>query len=200
MLHAPLLLATAKLDINLLVNASPSPPPSNTQPPYPRSISVPTSGSQHPLVSSPSTSSTSQFSTSTAPPNIYQTGHQHQQQQQQLPYPQQQQQQVYGQRRPGPPLPVPPPSAAQSAISKRPPPSNIHPSASPAKKHNSKWGPDEDALIIQLRGGGMKWEDISKKLPGRSVIACRLHYQNYLERRTPWDEEKKDKLARLYDR
>ncbi len=46
----------------------------------------------------------------------------------------------------------------------------------------------------------MKWEDISNRLPGRTVIACRLHYQNYLERRQPWDEEKKDKLARLYDR
>ena len=33
-----------------------------------------------------------------------------------------------------------------------------------------------------------------------SVTACRLHYQNYLERRTPWDEEKMKKLKRLYDR
>ncbi|KAG7103207.1 hypothetical protein HYQ44_017295 [Verticillium longisporum] len=46
----------------------------------------------------------------------------------------------------------------------------------------------------------MKWEDISKRLPGRSAISCRLHYQNYLERRSEWDEEKKTKLARLYER
>ena len=46
----------------------------------------------------------------------------------------------------------------------------------------------------------MKWEDISKRLPGRSAISCRLHYQNYLERRSEWDEEKKNRLARLYER
>lgn len=70
---------------------------------------------------------------------------------------------------------------------------------SPAKKQ-SKWSPDEDAKIIQLRGEGMKWEDISKHLPGRSAISCRLHYQNYLERRSEWDEDRKNKLARLYER
>jgi hypothetical protein len=55
-------------------------------------------------------------------------------------------------------------------------------------------------LIIDLRGRGMKWEDISKQLPGRSAISCRLHYQNYLERRSEWDEDRKNKLARLYER
>lgn len=69
----------------------------------------------------------------------------------------------------------------------------------PVKKQ-SKWTPDEDELIIRLRGSGMKWEDISKQLPGRSAISCRLHYQNYLERRSEWDEERKNKLARLYER
>lgn len=70
---------------------------------------------------------------------------------------------------------------------------------SPAKKQ-SKWSVEEDAKIIQLRGEGMKWEDISKHLPGRSAISCRLHYQNYLERRSEWDEDRKNKLARLYER
>lgn len=46
----------------------------------------------------------------------------------------------------------------------------------------------------------MKWEDISEQLPGRSAISCRLHYQNYLERRSEWDEDRKNKLARLYER
>ena len=70
---------------------------------------------------------------------------------------------------------------------------------SPAKRQ-SKWTAEEDAIIIELRGSGMKWEDISKRLPGRSAISCRLHYQNYLERRSEWDEEKKNRLARLYER
>lgn len=46
----------------------------------------------------------------------------------------------------------------------------------------------------------MKWDDIAKRLPGRSSISCRLRYQNYLEKRAVWDEEKKNKLARLYAR
>lgn len=73
-------------------------------------------------------------------------------------------------------------------------------SAEPPARKQSKWSPEEDALIIELRGRGMKWEDISKRLPGRSAISCRLHYQNYLERRSEWDEDKKNKLARLYER
>lgn len=78
--------------------------------------------------------------------------------------------------------------------------SSGHPAESPAKKKQSKWSAEEDAAIIELRGNGMKWEDISRNLPGRSAISCRLRFQNYLERRSEWDEEKKNKLARLYER
>lgn len=100
---------------------------------------------------------------------------------------------------PGPAAMAMPPltKTGPSGAAKRLQPS--HTSESPAKKQ-SKWSPDEDALIIELRGSGMKWEDISKRLPGRSAISCRLHYQNYLERRSEWDEDKKNKLARLYER
>jgi hypothetical protein len=72
--------------------------------------------------------------------------------------------------------------------------------AAPPAKKQTKWTPAEDELIIKLRGRGEKWENISKQLPGRSPISCRLHYQNYLERRSEWDEDKKNKLARLYER
>lgn len=82
---------------------------------------------------------------------------------------------------------------------KRGHPSAHHSSPPPAKKQQ-KWSPEEDALIIELRGGGMKWDDISKRLSHRSPISCRLHYQNYLEKRSDWDDERKTKLARLYDR
>ncbi|KAI1093786.1 hypothetical protein F5B19DRAFT_104497 [Rostrohypoxylon terebratum] len=74
-----------------------------------------------------------------------------------------------------------------------------HAAESPAKKQ-SKWTKEENAMITELRGNGMKWDDISRRLPGRSAISCRLHYQNYLEKRSSWDEEKKNKLARLYER
>ncbi|RYZ98666.1 MAG: hypothetical protein EOP11_20340, partial [Proteobacteria bacterium] len=40
-------------------------------------------------------------------------------------------------------------------------------------------------------GKSFKWDDIAKRLPGRSSISCRLRYQNYLEKRAIWDEEKK---------
>lgn len=89
------------------------------------------------------------------------------------------------------------PAPPATAGIKRPQPG--HSTEQPAKKQ-SKWSPEEDALIIELRGRGMKWEDISKRLPGRSAISCRLHYQNYLERRSEWDEDRKNKLARLYER
>ncbi|OWY50692.1 MYB DNA-binding-like protein [Alternaria alternata] len=69
-----------------------------------------------------------------------------------------------------------------------------------AAKKQSKWTPEEDNLIIQLRGQGTKWDDIANHLPGRSSISCRLRYQNYLEKRAPWDEEKKNKFAKCYER
>lgn len=90
-----------------------------------------------------------------------------------------------------------PPSATASVPSKRQQAPN--PSESVAKRQ-SKWSPEEDEKILRLRGEQMKWEDISKQLPGRSAISCRLHYQNYLERRLEWDEGRKNKFARLYER
>lgn len=69
-----------------------------------------------------------------------------------------------------------------------------------AEKKQSKWSTEEDRLLIELRGNGMKWEDIAKHFPGRSGISCRLRFQNYLERRSGWDEEEMNKFARLYQR
>lgn len=93
--------------------------------------------------------------------------------------------------------------AKRSASHLNPPSSHHHNTRAtdshPAKKQ-SKWSPYEDSKIISLRAEGMKWEDISRHLPGRSAISCRLHYQNYLERRSEWDEDRKDRLARLYER
>ncbi|KAF2660209.1 hypothetical protein K491DRAFT_589513 [Lophiostoma macrostomum CBS 122681] len=106
----------------------------------------------------------------------------------------------------GPPVPAgalhgpPGPNGSPpSQMIKRAPSQTPLPEESPAKKQ-SKWTPEEDNLTIELRGQGMKWDDIAKRLPGRSSISCRLRYQNYLEKRAVWDEEKKNKLARLYAR
>lgn len=82
---------------------------------------------------------------------------------------------------------------------KRPAPDDQHPFEQPAKRQ-SKWSNEENQRIIELRGTGMKWEEVARYLPGRTALSCRLHYQNFLERRAEWDEEKKNKLARLYER
>ncbi|KAG5995736.1 hypothetical protein E4U52_007859 [Claviceps spartinae] len=105
----------------------------------------------------------------------------------------------------GPPLPPPvsltsPRPGASASNTAHPRRSMQSPRGSQRVKKQSKWSAEEDAIIIGLRGAGMKWEDVSKRLPGRSAISCRLHYQNYLERRSEWDEERKNKLARLYER
>ncbi|ORX92421.1 hypothetical protein BCR34DRAFT_500750 [Clohesyomyces aquaticus] len=73
------------------------------------------------------------------------------------------------------------------------------PEESLAKKQ-CKWTLEEDNLTIELRGQGMKWDNIAKRLPGRSSISCRLRYQNYLEKRTIWDGKQLNKLARSYAR
>ncbi|KAK3169303.1 hypothetical protein OEA41_008686 [Lepraria neglecta] len=73
---------------------------------------------------------------------------------------------------------------------------------SPAKKR-FRWSDAEDAEITRLKDSGMTWEDISKKLRGRSAISCRSHYQN-LERRSEkkqeWDEKKRNKPGRVGQR
>jgi len=101
-------------------------------------------------------------------------------------------------------VPPQPPKETEQLPLQPPSPSLKRPLApkstsSPSKKQ-TKWTPEEDAIIIELRGRNEKWEDISKKLPGRSTIAARLRYQNYIERQSVWDDEKKTKLARLYER
>lgn len=229
MLQAPLTVTTAKLDISLLLKSSPSPPSTSYQqqrePPQallPRSSSVPPQA--QPLARGPASHRTSVSSTvSTATSHAaLSTATSQPSQASQTPFLQE-----GSVQRPrissvasASALPLPHSSSrhtsrytqqpqsphAQSILPsphhlpmKRPPPSTPHPAASPAKRQ-SKWTPEEDALIIDLRGSQMKWEDISKRLPGRSAISCRLHYQNYLERRSEWDDERKNRLARLYER
>lgn len=94
---------------------------------------------------------------------------------------------------------APPHSAPLPTIAKRSASSAPTAGESPPKKHG-KWTAEEDQSMTELRGNGLKWEDVAARIPGRTALGCRLRYQNYLERRAEWDEEKKNKLARLYDR
>lgn len=107
------------------------------------------------------------------------------------------QQSLLGPSLAGPSPPSQPPSIAPSIPLKR---GADEPAGPPEKRHHGKWTQEEENIAIELRRQGMKWEDISKHIPGRSAISCRLHYQNYCEKRPEWNEEKKNKMARLYNR
>ncbi|CAD6581116.1 MAG: hypothetical protein ASARMPREDX12_000365 [Alectoria sarmentosa] len=193
--HKPLLSPVSKLEIKDIIEGSPSPPPRTTQSPaYSRSSGLTSLHTQYPHTpSSPASCSLSHYATKTAPPNPFGR------------------QPVHGSRQ-LPSQPPPPLSSTAQAVfqqnpslnpaaasAKRPPPSGNHASGSPTKG-KGKWTQAEDAKIIVLRGRGMKWDDISLEIPGRSGISCRLHYQNYLEKRADWDEEQRNKLARVYER
>lgn len=92
-----------------------------------------------------------------------------------------------------------PPLRSSSTVGKRIASAASHAREPPARK-SIKWTAEENALLVSLRGARMKWEDISARIPNRSVLSCRLHYQNFLERKAEWDEDKKTKLSRLYER
>ena len=188
-----------KLDIKDLLKPSPSPSPIQRHRPlaYSRSLSVPNVYPQrHPIASPSSSSVTSSYSASTAPSYTF-IQHTSQDSGKLSTQPVNQfgtaptvchENQTFE------------PSADSSTSNKRPFPTEEEPVRTKAKRL-SKWSPAEDTKIIYLRGSkGIKWDDISKELPGRSSIACRLHYQNYLEKKCEWDEEKRNKLARVYDR
>jgi len=55
----------------------------------------------------------------------------------------------------------------------------------PAEEHPStkgKWTPEEDAVLIELRGNGVDtpWSSIARMLPGRTVESCRKRFHKYL--------------------
>lgn len=94
--------------------------------------------------------------------------------------------------------PIPTPSPP----SKRSPDEDVEipPSSSSPPPRRAPWTADEDAQLLELRGRNVMWEDIGENFPGRTVMGCRLRYRNYLEKKSKWNGDKKDKLARLYER
>ena len=52
-----------------------------------------------------------------------------------------------------------------SSSNRRLAPVQPRPAKSVAKKKQSRWTAEEDASIIEFRGNGMKWEDISSICP-----------------------------------
>jgi hypothetical protein len=66
------------------------------------------------------------------------------------------------------------------------------------------WTAEEDDLLIELQDQGMKWTDLAKSLDQylykQSPISCCRYYQDGLEKQVSWDEEKQQKLIRIYAR
>ncbi|KAL8769821.1 MAG: hypothetical protein Q9209_004259 [Squamulea sp. 1 TL-2023] len=179
MLQEALVSPTAKLDISRLLksSASPSPPPSSTAsiPSFSRSFSGPSIEAGPRAVNSPTISPTSYFPSSTfgaSSPNA---------------------------RRPivtGPPTSLSIPAASIKRTASTSPQESRHTS----KKPTRQWSEADNEKLLRLRGANMKWDDVARHFEGRTNTACRLRYQNYLEKKHDWTDEKKKSLAVQYER
>ncbi|KAL6720139.1 hypothetical protein ACLMJK_002060 [Lecanora helva] len=195
--QASLVKPVTKLDIKDLLKPTHSPPPPlPTQPSsHLRSTSTPSPCTSCDPLPSPSSESTiSRCSAATAPSSVQSQCKQHFGQTLAQPFKNSQTEQAGLQR-----CHTDDPTTESTLRNKRSLSTDEETVLSGPKK-SQKWSPAEDAKVIELRAKNMKWADISKEMVGRSDTSCRLHYQNYLEKRQPWDEEKRNKLARVYDR
>ncbi|KAL8908317.1 MAG: hypothetical protein Q9171_005503 [Xanthocarpia ochracea] len=179
MLQQALVSPTAKLDISKLLksSASPSPPPPLTAsiPSFSRSVSGPSVETDPRIAKSPTTSPTSYF-----PPSAFGPA---------------------SLNAPRPTVTGPPPSLSGPAASiKRTASTSPQESRHPNKKPSRQWSEADSDQLLRLRGSNMKWEDIARHFDGRTSTACRLRYQNYLEKKHDWNDEKKKSLAVLYER
>ncbi|KAL8660478.1 MAG: hypothetical protein Q9202_006514 [Teloschistes flavicans] len=177
MLQAVLVSPTAKLDISRLVehspspSPSPSPPPTSTTslPPLSRSFSIPATVDQSRVNTSHNTSSIPQYYATT------------------------------GVSHPVPHQEVLAPLSTVVSGNKRTASPSPHELQQPNKKPPRQWSDSDSDELVKLRGQNMKWEDIARRFPNRSHVACRLRYQNYMERKYHWTDDKNGKLARLYE-
>lgn len=179
MLQEVLVSPTAKLDISSLLKSSPSPSPpprtTSSRPSISRSFSISATEPEPRLGTSPATSTASHFPASTAPSQPFNAP-----------------------KRPG--------TGGKSALSLPATSSKRTASASPlesrqaSKKTTRQWSKEDSEELVKLRFTGMTWIEIAARFHNRSEIACRLRFQNYLERKHPWTEEQKRTLAQLYNR
>ncbi|KAL8841759.1 MAG: hypothetical protein Q9170_000792 [Blastenia crenularia] len=179
MLQEVLVSPTAKLDISKLLKSSPSPSPppplTSSHPSLSRTFSIPSTDASF----RPGT--TSAASTNPRPnlPFISSST-------------------LDAPRRPS--IEGQGPVLIPAISTKRTAPTSPQESRQANKKSTRQWSEADSDLLLRLRGDHMKWDDVAKHFPGRTNTACRLRYQNYLERKYSWTDEKKAKLARLYDR
>ena len=53
------------------------------------------------------------------------------------------------------------------------------PPGAPIRPPNPYWTKEEDDLCVSLRMEGMKWQDISARLPGRSAGTCSVRFSTF---------------------
>lgn len=71
---------------------------------------------------------------------------------------------------------------------------------SEGKKLWRMWTKEEDKQLIQYRQKDkMKWSKFGTTMH-KSETACRLRYQNYIEKHWSWDEEQNTNFLKLYSR
>lgn len=179
MLQEVLVSPTAKLDISSLLKSSPSPSPppqtTSSRPSISRSFSISATDPDPRLGASPATSTASNLQASTAPSQPFNAPRQ-------------------------------PSTGDKSALSlpatssKRTASTSPLESRQPSKKTTRQWSKEDSEELVRLRFTGMKWEDVAARFHNRSATACRLRFQNYLERKHTWTEEQKRTLAQLYNR
>lgn len=78
--------------------------------------------------------------------------------------------------------------------------SNTSNTKEPFAKRTPTWTQEEDVQLLLLRDRGFGWEEVSQRLPGHSPVVCELHWQNDLWKESMWTDEKKKKLAEIYER
>ncbi|KAI4119663.1 MAG: hypothetical protein LQ345_000461 [Seirophora villosa] len=183
MIQDVLVSPTAKLDISKLVESSPSPSPSpprpstSSRPSLSRSFSASVTGSDARFATSPTTSTAHPGPVTNIPVGAADTPRQ--------------------QRISGPaPVSVPATSVKRTAAT------NPRESRQANKKTTRQWTKWEDKLVLERRqiNPPVTWDVIAAEIPNRTPIACRLRFQNYLERKAEWTDAVKEQLARLYDR
>lgn len=65
---------------------------------------------------------------------------------------------------------------------------------------NPLWSGGEEAFLLAKHRAGMKWTDISNRLPGRTRFACASHHHFLLEKCGGWSPELQNKLCKVYER
>lgn len=183
MIQDVLVSPTAKLDISKLVESSPSPSPSpprrstSSRPSLSRSFSASVTGSDARFATSPTTSTAHPGPVTNIPVGAADTPRQ---------------QRISG------PAPV---SVSATSV-KRTASTSPRESRQANKKMTRQWTKWEDNQVLERRQRNppMTWDEIAAEIPNRSAIACRLRFQNYMERKAEWTDAEKEQLARLYDR